>query len=76
MSRSLETRLARLERITAKPRYTPEMAALAREKLMGLLERTGPREVLARLEERATTGPALRFRDALRRVLEVSHAQP
>ncbi|MDE1952338.1 MAG: hypothetical protein KGL51_00465 [Betaproteobacteria bacterium] len=76
MSRSLETRLQRLERIAAKPRCSPERVAQAREKLMGLLERTGPHEVLARLEQRATTGPALRFRDFLRDMLGVSHAQP
>jgi len=69
MTHRLETRLGRLERAITKPRCTPEQVARAREKLMELLERTGPREVLARLEARATTEPALRLRDFLRDML-------
>jgi len=69
MSRALELRLQRLERAITKPRCTPEQAEQAREKLMELLERTGPREVLDRLEARATTGPALRLRAFLRDML-------
>lgn len=76
MSKSLETRLQRLERIAARPTVAPELAALARQKLADALDRIGPHEALHRLEERATSPRAIRLRDSLRRVLEVSHANP
>ena len=74
MSRTLETRLQRLERIAARPTIAPELAALARQKLVDMLDKIGPHEALHRLEERATSPHTMRLRDSLRRVLEVSHA--
>ncbi|MGE0070997.1 MAG: hypothetical protein AB7S67_12305 [Thiomonas sp.] len=76
MSRTLEIRLQRLERFAARPTVAPELAALARQKLVDMLGKIGPHVALQRLEERATSPRAIRLRDSLRRVLEVSHANP
>ena len=75
MSRNLESRLERLERIAATPIIPPELAAQARQKLADMLDTIGPHEALHRLETRATSPHAIRLRDSLRRVLEVNHAE-
>lgn len=74
MSRNLVARIDRLECIAAD-RHSPCRAAQARKALLDVLDKIGLDTALDRLERRATAPQSVALRDALRRVLEVSHAQ-